>query len=743
MALKGFQTSVSSSISGSKAPVGEPHLPATRSRRRVLPSQQSARCLGSATADSATKPVSVSFSTHYKAAFGDKLKLVGNHEATGSWDLDDAPEMKWHDGNVWTANLEVPTGTELEYKLLHVHPHGVRWESIDNRVLTISAATDLSQQDFQDVSAAGSKGLAVLDTSNGAEQVGTLAAIEVVCAWDLPAPVEVAFNLDPQAPTIPPDNGSADVPPAVDNSSSQDTISKGSSEQPPQAALIESEHAAADSAAADGSSSSQLAVSGSLLGAQEKGVQAEQLRSADSVQAAEGEEREMPVTDLDPARAALPEDFTQAVYQQSGLSDQDPGWEALTEAQHQEGTAISGPAALSLHMQELVQQAAPASISAETLNHVHDTASLEETPQTGLSKIQSGQEAAPAGAPEKEQQADESPEQQAVPSKQAPEEQQQQQPQQIQPGVQVIEQPGSTGELPTYLFSFDEHQDMQPFVETESEDEMDISAARESDNNPEGTQPAAVADPPPTSHDDLQLAQQRASLPPVKPHLPKSSRSRSAPQPQAALDARGASAPRPVKRSKPAAEGEVKSKQIGSVGQLAGVAAMGMAAGIVASGVSVELADAAVISALIAAGAAVLPSTSSLDDNGNMVKRSVQGKGAGDVALGALAMGLNAAEGIARTLGLGRQQDSLEADADDDDDYEEEEEEEGHEFGYDAEDEEDSCWEEESEEWESPAEALMSATDQLAASIMEAQGMESGNLLEAEEFATNFLHFEE
>ena len=38
------------------------------------------------------------------------------------------------------------------------------------------------------------------------------------------------------------------------------------------------------------------------------------------------------------------------------------------------------------------------------------------------------------------------------------------------------------------------------------------------------------------------------------------------------------------------------------VGQVVGVAAMGVAAGLVASGVSVELADAAVISALIAAG---------------------------------------------------------------------------------------------------------------------------------------------
>ena len=43
------------------------------------------------------------------------------------------------------------------------------------------------------------------------------------------------------------------------------------------------------------------------------------------------------------------------------------------------------------------------------------------------------------------------------------------------------------------------------------------------------------------------------------------------------------------------------------MGQLAGVAAMGMVAGIVASGVSVELADAAVISALIAAGGTCLP----------------------------------------------------------------------------------------------------------------------------------------
>ena len=77
---------------------------------------------------------------------------------------------------------------------------------------------------------------------------------------------------------------------------------------------------------------------------------------------------------------------------------------------------------------------------------------------------------------------------------------------------------------------------------------------------------------------------------------------------------------------------------------------------------------------------------------------------AGDAALGALAMGINAAEGIARTFGLARKQDDLEPeqDAAENDDSE-------------------SDWEESQEEWASPVQALMSATEQLAASIMEAQ----------------------
>ena len=113
------------------------------------------------------------------------------------------------------------------------------------------------------------------------------------------------------------------------------------------------------------------------------------------------------------------------------------------------------------------------------------------------------------------------------------------------------------------------------------------------------------------SHNDLNLAEERASLPPLKLHQQDASRDPSASQPLERQTPTEVARSKPGRRGKPAAlaaSGKANSKQIGSMGQLAGVAAMGMAAGIVASGVSVELADAAVISAFIAAGGTCLPS---------------------------------------------------------------------------------------------------------------------------------------
>lgn len=221
------------------------------------------------------------------------------------------------DGNVWTANLEVPTGTELEYKVVHVHPHGVRWESIDNRVLTISAAADMLQQAPQDGSAASRAGVTVLDAS-GTEQAGCLTAMDVVCAWDYPAPLEIGINVDPQADTREPLSPTTDTA-ASSSSSSQLESAEGTSEEGPDGMNSKLESIPADVAPAVDSSSSHL---DGRQGSPEKvlhGDDAEQLSNPASMQTPESQEREAA---LDPARAGLPENPTAATLQQTQLSDQ-------------------------------------------------------------------------------------------------------------------------------------------------------------------------------------------------------------------------------------------------------------------------------------------------------------------------------------------------------------------------------------------------------------------------------------
>ena len=223
------------------------------------------------------------------------------------------PRVAGPDGNVWTTSLEVPTGTELEYKVVHVHHHGVRWESIDNRVLTIPAASAaaIPQQGPQNSIAAGSSGTAELDGPNSA----TLTAMEVVCAWDLPAPVEIAINVDPQAAVTEPEDASASLQLAIDSSSSsQLVVLESPAQEEPQAATQEPENASADI----GGSSTQHAIPEGSLDMEAQADADQQLGSTAGVQAAEAQGKS--AADWDPARAGLPEDLTQAVLQQTAVS---------------------------------------------------------------------------------------------------------------------------------------------------------------------------------------------------------------------------------------------------------------------------------------------------------------------------------------------------------------------------------------------------------------------------------------
>ena len=56
-------------------------------------------------------------STKRQVAFGEKHKLVGGHPALGDWDVSNAPEMQWSQGDVWAIDVQLPEGAEVEFKV--------------------------------------------------------------------------------------------------------------------------------------------------------------------------------------------------------------------------------------------------------------------------------------------------------------------------------------------------------------------------------------------------------------------------------------------------------------------------------------------------------------------------------------------------------------------------------------------------------------------------------------------------
>ena len=51
-----------------------------------------------------------------QVSFGESHKVVGGHPSLGDWDVGRAPQMKWNDGNIWTVDVELPEGSDVEFK---------------------------------------------------------------------------------------------------------------------------------------------------------------------------------------------------------------------------------------------------------------------------------------------------------------------------------------------------------------------------------------------------------------------------------------------------------------------------------------------------------------------------------------------------------------------------------------------------------------------------------------------------
>ena len=88
------------------------------------------------------KRAQITVSVPLRVNYGEHLRLVGSSDLLGAWSIEEAPKMKWTEGDVWMTTLEVPLGFESEFKFVHCMPDQVVWEYTPNRTLRVSSNID-------------------------------------------------------------------------------------------------------------------------------------------------------------------------------------------------------------------------------------------------------------------------------------------------------------------------------------------------------------------------------------------------------------------------------------------------------------------------------------------------------------------------------------------------------------------------------------------------------------------------
>jgi len=65
-------------------------------------------------AQSVEKTTPVTFELPLSVAFGDEVCVVGDAQGLGSWSLSKAKKLEWHDGDVWSAQVDLPSGADIQ-----------------------------------------------------------------------------------------------------------------------------------------------------------------------------------------------------------------------------------------------------------------------------------------------------------------------------------------------------------------------------------------------------------------------------------------------------------------------------------------------------------------------------------------------------------------------------------------------------------------------------------------------------
>ncbi|OWM67123.1 hypothetical protein CDL15_Pgr000575 [Punica granatum] len=83
-----------------------------------------------------SKTVHVRFQLKKECRFGEQFLLVGDDPIFGSWDPSSAIPMNWSDDNIWTLDLDIPIGRQIQFKFILRGITGIiHWQPDPDRVL--------------------------------------------------------------------------------------------------------------------------------------------------------------------------------------------------------------------------------------------------------------------------------------------------------------------------------------------------------------------------------------------------------------------------------------------------------------------------------------------------------------------------------------------------------------------------------------------------------------------------------
>lgn len=85
--------------------------------------------------------VTVKFVLEEKCKFGQQFHVVGDAPQFGSWNPKAAVPLDWSEGDIWTTEVDVPVGKQIEYKFILIGKRGeLLWQPGSNRVFETSAS---------------------------------------------------------------------------------------------------------------------------------------------------------------------------------------------------------------------------------------------------------------------------------------------------------------------------------------------------------------------------------------------------------------------------------------------------------------------------------------------------------------------------------------------------------------------------------------------------------------------------